>query len=116
MGAQAELLILLDRNDMIARIRIQDTSTDPPTDIDSATTKALTLEHLNGKEVAGVTWPVIFISQGGGVWTVSISRTISAQETGSVRPGDELVAIVNFDGGAGKRLYQRKAVRVKERN
>ena len=110
----ADLEILLDRNDMLARVTVIDKKTG--NGIDSATTKELTLYNIHGKEVKGETWPVSLSSLGEGLWEATITREISKDETGDVKPGDLLIMEVDLDGGAGKRFYIRKRVEVKERS
>jgi hypothetical protein len=110
----ADLEILLDRNDMLARVTVTDKSTG--LGIDTATTKTITLYDVHEKEVKGETWPVTLSSKGSGVWEATITREISTDESGNVKVGDLLIMEVDVDGGAGKRFFMRKRVEVKERS
>lgn len=111
----ADYEIILDRNDMIARLTAKNKSDGSA--ITSADSTALTLYDTHGNEVVGNTWPETLTHQGSGVWEATIPFDISARESGgSIKPGDELIMEVTLDGGSGLYFYQRKPVRVQERN
>jgi hypothetical protein len=106
----ADFEVLFDNNDMVARLTAKDKITGAA--IDSATVKTLTLYDKHGNEVSGASWPLTLVHQGSGVWEVTIPNDISErQSSGSTKPGDELLMEVTLDA-----FYQRKQVRVQERN
>ena len=106
----ADYEVLFDNNDMVVRLTAKDKITGSA--IESATTKTVTLYDIHGNEVSGVSWPLTLVHQADGVWLVTISQDISTrQSSGSTKPGDELIMEVTLDA-----FYQRKQVRVEERN
>ena len=106
----ADYEVVFDNNDMVARLTAKNKITGAA--IESATIKTLTLYDRHGNEVTGVVWPLTLVHQSDGVWEVTISKDISErQSSGSTKPGDELVMEVTLDA-----FYQRKQVRVQERN
>lgn len=111
----ADFEVLLDRNDMLARVTIKNKSSGAA--ITSASSATVALYDSHSKEVVGTSWPKDLSHQSGGTWEASIPYGISERESGgSVKPGDELLMEVTINAGVGLFFYQRKQVRVKERN
>ncbi len=100
-----DALLLARKNDYLARVTVKDKKTGNP--ITTAATSTLELFRKDSNKQVGSTFTLVHTT--GGIWEVTIPRTLD------VEVGQELRMEVTLDGGVGAQFFSAPAVKVIER-